>query len=129
MNPPLSYWGAVAATKCPRCRQGNMFTHPMYHPLKFASMNHHCPKCGLRFEVEPGFFYGAMYVAYAIGVAAMIGSFLAVLLLLKQPKLVHFLAVPITAILGLFPFTFRYSRVLMLYWFGGVKYEPSRGGA
>lgn len=32
-------------------------------------MNHHCPKCGLNFKPETGFYFGATYVSYAIGVA------------------------------------------------------------
>lgn len=47
---------------CPRCRKGPMF-HPMeiLHPLK---MHKQCSVCGQRFEPEPGFYYGAMFISY-----------------------------------------------------------------
>lgn len=28
----------------------------------------HCSKCNLKFEPEPGFFYGAMYVSYGLSI-------------------------------------------------------------
>lgn len=31
-------------------------------------MNATCPVCGHRFEREPGFFQGAMYVSYGLGI-------------------------------------------------------------
>jgi uncharacterized protein (DUF983 family) len=59
---------AIIHAKCPRCRRGDMFKTSMYG---FASqkMYDNCPKCGLKFELEPGYFYAAMYVGYAINVA------------------------------------------------------------
>lgn len=35
-------------------------------------MHHYCPKCGLNFKPEPGFYFGATYVSYAIGVAIVV---------------------------------------------------------
>jgi hypothetical protein len=31
-------------------------------------MNEQCPSCGLKFEREPGYFFGAMYFSYGLGV-------------------------------------------------------------
>ena len=31
-------------------------------------MHVHCPSCNLKYEPEPGFFYGAMYVSYALSI-------------------------------------------------------------
>ncbi|GAB3978960.1 hypothetical protein GCM10028806_43230 [Spirosoma terrae] len=38
-------------------------------------MHENCPVCGLRYEAEPGFFTGAMYVSYALYVATIVSSF------------------------------------------------------
>jgi len=35
-------------------------------------MNGTCPKCGLRFEREPGYFVGAMYVSFAFSLPVML---------------------------------------------------------
>ena len=45
---------------CPRCLEGAVF-------FGFYAMNPTCPHCGLRFEREPGYFLGAMMVAYFVG--------------------------------------------------------------
>jgi len=34
-------------------------------------MNEHCPVCDLKFEREPGYFLGAMYISYGIGVIVL----------------------------------------------------------
>ncbi len=125
MTNQLSAWGAVAACKCPQCRQGQMFKSGPYNLTKFSDMHVRCPHCNLRFEVEPGFFYGAMYVSYGFSVATFIACFVAVNVLVDKPTLTIYLSVIITTILLMVPISFRYSRVLMLYGFGGVSYDPS----
>ena len=38
-------------------------------------MNSHCPRCGLKFEREQGYFVGAIYINYAATVAIAIPGF------------------------------------------------------
>ena len=49
-----------------------MFSGGMYN---FGSnkIHEHCPHCNLHFEIEPGYFYAAMYVSYALNVAEAFG--------------------------------------------------------
>src|SRR6516165_11002909 len=47
--------------RCPRCCRGQMFRG-------LLTMNERCPRCGLRFEREPGDYLGAMYFSYALSV-------------------------------------------------------------
>ena len=54
--------------KCPKCRTGNMFNGPMYG-FGGQKMNKQCPHCNFTFEIEPGYFYVAMFVSYAMNVA------------------------------------------------------------
>ena len=115
---------AILESKCPKCRNGNMFTYPIGKISKFTQMNEHCNSCGLRFEVEPGFFIGAMYISYAINVALLIitGIFL---WYFNWNNLLIFIAAEVGIILILLPFIFRYSRVLFLHLFGGIKYNDN----
>ncbi len=39
-------------------------------------MNQLCPVCGLKFEREPGYFLGAMYISYAMAVPLLLLFFL-----------------------------------------------------
>ena len=64
-----SAFGAVVTCKCPRCRKADMFTNKNpYIFNEMAKMPKHCPNCGLKLEPETGFYYGSMYLSYAIGV-------------------------------------------------------------
>lgn len=89
-------------------------------------MNKTCPSCGLLYEREPGFFMGAAYVAYSFGVGLFIASFVAwhVLGLSIADHVTVFLTVYVVMLLLAVPLMFRYSRVLFLYLFGGVKHDP-----
>ena len=51
--------------RCPKCRTTKMFTEPLKlkDPL---SMYESCANCGQRFEPEPGFYYGAMFISYIV---------------------------------------------------------------
>lgn len=120
---------AFAAQKCPRCRQGNMFQGFTYNPLKFASVNKTCSHCGLSFEIEPGFFTGAMYFSYAINVAiiATVGIFLNIFFDLHINAVI---GIVLGVVLLAVPITFRYSRMMMMYLFSGIKFqEPTKSTA
>jgi hypothetical protein len=84
-----------------------------------------CPVCGLHYESEPGFFQGAMYVGYGFSVATVIACGIAVYVLGRNPEAWVYIVTTVVATLLLAPLNFRYSRVLMLYLFGGFKYDPT----
>ncbi|MBL3655967.1 DUF983 domain-containing protein [Fulvivirga sediminis] len=119
----LSALEAVAAGKCPRCRKGKMFKYPAYNLTKFTEMNEECEHCHLKFEREPGFFIGAMYVSYAFSVALFVtvGVGLSVL---GDFSLTTYVLSTTASVLLLLPILFRYSRIIFLHAFGGVKYQP-----
>lgn len=119
----MSTLKAVIEGKCPRCREGHIFKTNAYNLSKFYKMHEKCAKCNLRFEREPGFFIGAMYVNYAFTVAiiVMVGVVLAILNLYNFYSLISTI---IALVLLLMPYLFRYSRIIYLHMFGGVSYEP-----
>ncbi len=106
---------AILNAKCPRCRRGDLFKTSMYG---FASqkMYDDCPKCGLKFEQEPGYFYAAMYVGYAINVALAVNVGILTYLItneLESPWI--YVAAIFFFSLALAPLNFRYSRVILLH--------------
>lgn len=118
---------AILQTKCPQCREGDIFKYPLQKkPWSFIEMHSHCPHCGLRYEMEPGFFYGSMYVSYAFSVAIMTAGLIGVLVLVNNPPTWLYFAVVFALVFVAVPFSFRYSRVLWLYWFSGVRYQPEK---
>ncbi len=58
--------------KCPKCQSGDFFVSHPYDLSRIGDIQEHCSSCGLKYEKEPGFYYGAMYVAYALGVALFV---------------------------------------------------------
>ena len=54
--------------KCPQCQEGEFFISKPYDLKNMGKLHDHCEVCGLKFEKEPGFYYGAMYVSYALQV-------------------------------------------------------------
>jgi len=116
---------AIVKAKCPRCRRGKIFSGSLYG-LNLQTTNEHCSHCGMRFEVEPGYFYGAMYVSYAFVVGEMLNVGLLTYLITgndKSPWL--YITTILLSILVLTPINFRYSRVLLLHLLTPkIKYYP-----
>jgi uncharacterized protein (DUF983 family) len=53
---------------CPRCRTGKIFRRSVW---LFPGMYERCLVCGLKFEREQGYFLGAMYIGYGLGIGAI----------------------------------------------------------
>lgn len=124
IKPQFPMWPAVVQARCPRCRRGQMFLNPMYG-LKPQVMNKTCPHCGLIFEREPGYFYVAMLISYAMFVAEMITLAVAIHVLTGSSNPWIYVIIIMSAGLMLSPFNFRYSRVTLLHWFTpGLHYRP-----
>ena len=56
---------------CPRCQTEKFW--PENNPYKNIFVNNRgdigsCKNCNLKYEIEPGFWYGAMYVSYGLTV-------------------------------------------------------------
>ncbi len=88
-------------------------------------MNKNCPHCGADLEPEPGFYFGAMFVSYALSVGIFIMVGVILYLFFRPSDTVYLICIIVAAVLFT-PFSFRYSRVLFLYWFGGYHFEPPR---
>ncbi|NOT73847.1 MAG: DUF983 domain-containing protein [Cyclobacteriaceae bacterium] len=86
-------------------------------------MNNHCPKCGALLEPEPGFYFGAMYITYAFNVVILVAFGLTIYYLVELPEFVYLILIALVAVITTPP-CFRISRVLWLYWFGGLHYNP-----
>lgn len=121
MQTPLI--SAMLHAKCPRCRRGDLFATSMYG-FKSQKMYDNCAHCGFKFEIEPGYFYAAMYVGYAINVALAVGvGMLTYLITSEEHSPWIYIITILTASILFSPVNFRYSRVVLLYWLSpNVKY-------
>ena len=112
----MTYFNALKG-KCPNCKQGKIFnTNGNPFLFKMPSMRKRCNLCNYKFDLEPGFFFSAMYVSYAIACAQMIVCFIITWVLLDLPILVTFFCVMAIAILSS-SLNFRLSRIIWMYMF------------
>ncbi|MFT4030899.1 MAG: DUF983 domain-containing protein [Siphonobacter sp.] len=114
---------AIASGRCPRCREGKLFKYSWLKMGKFDQMHKYCPHCGLRYEREPGFFIGAMYVSYGITTGIILVTAFVLFYGFNDPSPFVYIGVSIGLIILCVPFTFRLSRILYIHLFSGVNYE------
>lgn len=104
----------ILKEKCPSCHQGQVFDERnSWSLIKMPKMNRNCLHCDHRFEKEPGFFFGAMFVSYGLCIIESALAFLLYLILpVSEEYLIYFLLLPI---LLFWPFNFRKSRLVWMH--------------
>lgn len=109
---------AIVSGKCPHCRRGDIFTGNIYG-FNIQRTNDKCAHCDQRFEIEPGYFYAAMYVSYAMNIIEMISmGFITYYLSggrLDFDSVWLYVGVIFLTSLLLSPFNYRYSRIILLH--------------
>lgn len=115
---------SIFTGSCPVCHSGAMYeSSKAYHPAKTLLMHEHCPHCGVKYKIEPSFFYGAMYVSYAVGVAFAITTFIISYFWLSMDRLQTFFAITAVLVLSL-PIILRLSRNILINLF--FSYDPTK---
>jgi len=113
---------SVFNNKCPRCQEGDFFVNSAGFRFKNNLKTHErCSNCGLKYMIEPSFFYGAMYVSYALTVAMAVAIFV-VCHLLNLGLMVSFISILVILVLAN-PFIMRISRLLYINMFVHYKKE------
>jgi hypothetical protein len=108
---------SVSKNKCPRCHAGDVFISKNPFNLKtFDKLHDKCSSCGLLYEKEPGFFYGAMYVSYALMVAWFVFTWGVNEFFIGVGAFPYLTFLGLSIILLMTP-TFRISRLLWLNFF------------
>lgn len=116
---------SILNSKCPVCHEGDYFLSKNPYNLKmFSKNNERCPVCNHKFEVETGFFYGAMYVSYALQIAFSVAIFIAVGVLFPSANYPTYIFSIIAGILILMPITYRFSRMIWMNLF--ISYQGKK---
>ncbi|MFV8321285.1 DUF983 domain-containing protein [Flavobacterium sp. LB3P21] len=113
---------SILTGTCPKCQNESMYLdkNPL-HFNKILKMHENCSHCGLRYQIEPSFFYGAMYVSYGLNVTVGIAAFIISFVIFGSSLKVAFIAI-IASLIVLFPFVLRWSRNIYINMF--VSYDP-----
>ena len=114
---------SILTGSCPRCHEESMYVDKNpYHLSKLYTMHDDCSHCKLHYNIEPSFFYGAMYVSYGLTVAIGIAVFIITKVFIGLDLLKSFIAIIIALVL-LTPVTFRLARNIYINMF--VHYNPN----
>jgi len=101
---------SIITGSCPVCHIGKMYKEKNPYKLnKIYDMYETCSHCNTKYKIEPSFFYGAMYVSYALGVAVFVATFIISYFFIGLSKVDTFIAIVITLI-SLMPIIMRLSR-------------------
>ena len=112
---------SIFKMKCPQCHEGDFFLAHPYNLRKAGELHKNCPSCGLKYAKEPGFYYGAMYVSYALGVALFVGIWMIFYLFFPTLSAWWILSTLtiVTVLLG--PYLYALSKIIWANMF--IKYD------
>lgn len=114
---------SIFAEKCPVCHEGEMYKESNPYKInKIFDMYERCSVCGTRYKIEPSFFFGAMYVSYAVGVAFGVAAFVVAYFLLDMTRLNTFFFIVGTLVVFL-PLIARWSRNIWINLFFDYRGE------
>ncbi len=113
---------SILTGTCPVCHEESMYKESNPYKLnKVFKMHERCSHCGTKYKIEPSFFYGAMYVSYAVGIAFAVAAFIISYFFFSSTRLTAFLAIIATLIVFM-PVIMRLSRNIWINFF--FNYDP-----
>lgn len=113
---------SILKFKCPHCHEGEFFKDRNPYNLSSMSETHdRCPKCNEKFSMEPGFYYGAMYVSYAIGCAHIISFMVAKSILNLEVEFWNFIILVGSFLIVLTPLYYALSKIIWANFFFQYK--------
>ena len=112
---------SVFNMKCPRCQDGDLFETGSFSFQKSFDMPENCPKCGQKYFLGPGFYYGAMFISYIFwGFFCVIFGGVSIMFFGLSVNATTLILIGISAVF--FVWLFRTSRSA---WFNAVvHYDP-----
>lgn len=97
---------------CPRCHDGDFLEAHPYKLSNFNKVKEHCPKCGLKYSMEPSFYTGSMYVSYAVGIAVAVAVFVITLLLGMELRISRLFILIVIALVLTMPWIAAVSKII-----------------
>lgn len=114
---------SILNNKCPHCHKGDFFeTNNPYDLKKFSRMNDKCSVCNEDFRREPGYYFGATYVSYALTVAFGIGLYIILAGIFDMDTIPFIITLSVLLIL-LMPLFYRSARLIWINFFVRYKKE------
>jgi len=116
---------SILTGTCPVCHEESMYKESNPYKLnRIFDMHEHCSNCGTKYKIEPSFFFGAMYVSYAVGIAFAVAAFVIAYFFLGGGLMTSFWVI-IGTLVVFMPLIVRLSRNIWINFF--LHYKPSAG--
>lgn len=108
---------SVLKGECPKCKSEKVFNKKGNLLLfKIPKMSSKCSNCSFLFDKESGFFFGAMFVSYALIVAQAVALFVILHVFLDLTYVITFISI-IVLITLIGTINYRLSRIIWIYLF------------
>ncbi len=108
----------IFRNECPICEHGKVFRDKsFFFSLGFPKMNEYCSHCHFKFEKEPGYFFGAMFVNYALTVAEGLATYGVAQQFFDHTFDLRIIPIISVVIIALCFFNIRLSRMIWIYLF------------
>lgn len=126
----MNFFVSSVKAKCPKCHKGNIFAYqnPYKNLNNIHVINPKCSHCEQDFLIEPGFYWGALYLSYILNVL-LGGLFFILYAAFMWGSIIeygnYFLVGVFCFILLLTPAMLRFSRSFWLH--AWLKIEKSSG--
>ena len=108
---------SIFTGSCPVCQKESMYVES--NPYKLSDtlkMHERCSHCDTKYKIEPSFFYGAMYVSYAVGIAFAVAAFIISYYFIGSNLVTAFVAI-IGTLFVFAPIIMRLSRNIWINFF------------
>lgn len=120
----MNRFQSIVKLHCPRCRQGNLFERKgLFVYRDMMLMPEKCPVCELKYEIEPGFWIGALWTSYPI-VVLIEFPFLLFALFSERSNIWIPLLSMFIAFFFAYPLMLRLGRSIWIH--SWVKFEPGK---
>ena len=113
---------SILKIKCPQCHEGAFLERKVYDFSAFTKVRKSCPNCELNYHVEPSFYYGSMYVAYALGVAIMVAMVILNFLLFEAFSFLRTFGMVVVAVIVSSPLMNALAKIIWANFF--FHYNP-----
>ena len=111
--------------KCPKCHEGDLYPTRLLSFSELFTMKDECPHCGQKYVLEPGFYWGSMYIGYMLSSAVMLLMF-GVLLFLLDMGVYESLGGAVVVLVILYGGVYRMARAIWINLY--VHYDADQSG-
>lgn len=112
---------SIATMTCPQCQESKMMVANPYRLSTIGAVKDTCEVCSLDLKPEPGFYFGAMYVSYALGVAVFVTIWASCNWFFDNVGVWTQISLVLIALIGLGPYLYALSKVIWANFFFSYK--------